>query len=144
MLKVGERIGFCVRDETGRSQIFRQQWMTEPETAVMNTWNTLGGTTSIGSGGQALRADLDIGRAFAALVYSNYLPPFNSIQDTINCDINDHGLVEIDITQWDSWKIYHIPILYHPEDNSSTEAEKYLYATMSKNGFVKTNGDYEI
>jgi hypothetical protein len=139
---MGERIGFCFRDETGRSQIFRQQWMTEPETAVKLTWNTLGGKP--GDGGQALRDDLGIDRAFAALVYSIYQEPFDSIHDYINCDINDHGLVEIDITQFDNWKVNHIPILYHPEDSSSTEAEKYLYATMSKNGFVKTNGDYEI
>ncbi len=154
---MGERIGFRVKDKDGVSAIFRQQFMSAPQEVVENTWNTLLSTRrftdkdythleqvilKVGDGSVALREDLDISRAFAALVYSNYEPPFNSIEQNIHCDINDHGLVEIDISDYKHWKVFHYDIDYHADadpSNELNENSKVLYAEMTEKGFVKVN-----
>ena len=151
---MGERIGYCVRDPNGRSPIFRKQWMIEPETVVKLTWDKLLTTMSfegdefkevkrnVGDGSIALREDLTKSRAFAALVNTIYSPPFDSIHTDINCDINDHGLIEIDVSEYNNWKIYHIPIPYNEDDK---EGDKVLYATMSEAGFKQYEDEsYEL
>lgn len=150
---MGERIGFRVKDKNGVSAIFRQQFMSAPQEVVENTWNTLLSHKTfvdkdysklqlvhgkVGDGMLALRNDLDIGRAFAALVYSNYEPPFNSIESDVNCDITDHGLVEIDVSDYKHWKVYHYEVDWHDNfDVPSTldEDSKTLYAEMTEKGY---------
>jgi len=129
---MGSRIGFCVRDANKRSGILRQQWASSIKEGTEKMWTTLGGNP--GDGGQAIRHDLDISRGFAALVYSIYQPPFNSIQDSTLCDIANNGLIEIDISDYKDWKIYHIKIGWKGEEEGKEE-KKTLIATMNKDGF---------
>lgn len=65
------------------------------------------GVIPVGDGFCALRYDLDFGRLASAMFNALYRPPFDSIETTINCDINDHGLFEIELIKWNEWKINH-------------------------------------
>ena len=151
---MGERIGFRIKDENNMSQIYRQQWMSDPSVVVTNTWNTLLTKKEYGheiktvkgkvdDGDVALRGDLDIGRAFAALVYSNYEPPFESIRNTIQCDINDHGLITIDITDYKNWVITQTEIDYDYEKGSS-EGETKIIGYMTERGYKEIVGYDEL
>lgn len=127
---MGSRIGFCTEDKSKeRSPIFRQQWKCSIEEAVSQMWKTLGGKPD--DGGQAIRDDLENGRAFAALVRSIYTPPFESIQLTTNCDISDNGLITIDITDYKHWIVYHEEV----EWETGKTFDKQPIAEMSINGF---------
>jgi hypothetical protein len=148
---MGERIGFRIKDGDKTSQIYRQQWMSDPNEVVTKTWNTLLSKRKynwkakpltfkielgkVDDGDIAIRQDLDIGRAFAALVYSNYEPPFESIRDTIQCDINDHGLITIDITNYKNWVITQTDINYDFESNISSEGETRIIGYMTEKGY---------
>jgi hypothetical protein len=155
---MGERIGFRIKDGDKTSQIYRQQWMSDPNEVVTKTWNTLLSKKKynweaepltfkielgkVDDGDVALRTDLDIGRAFAALVYSNYNPPFESIQEDIQCDINDHGLITIDITNYKNWVITQTEIDYNFEKNLSYEGETRIIGYMTEKGYEeKVNYD---
>ena len=129
---MGSRIGYCVKSERGRSPILRKQWAGSTEYGVTDMWKTLGGNP--GGGGQAIRADLDIGRGFAAMVSVFYDPPFNSVQMDTNCDISDNGLIEVDITLYDKWKVYHIEIGWD-DGEEGKEGKKTLIAEMNIRGF---------
>ncbi len=131
---MGERIGYRIRDKDGVSDILRKQWMEDPTIVTVRTWETLLAGEKVGSGMCALRDDLDTGRGFAALVYSNYNAPFDSIEKNVHCDITDHGLIEIDVSKYDNWKIFHIPISW--SENESREEGRYLIANMSERGYM--------
>ena len=130
--RMGERIGYRTRDKNGTSQIIRKQWMKNVKDVVTDTWNTLGGNPD--NGWQAIRNDLENDRAFAALVVSVYDPPFDSIHENTDCDISDHGLVEIDVTNYKDWKIYHIPVPWE-EGQKFDENNKTLYGNMNTKGW---------
>ena len=135
---MGERIGYRTRDKYGISQIIRKQWMKNVQEVVTGTWNTLGGNPD--NGMQAIRQDLGNDRAFAALVSNVYDPPFDSIHEDVNCDIVDHGLVEIDVTDYKNWQVYHYEIDWHNDFSKPStldEKSKTLYATMNGKGFKK-------
>lgn len=133
---MGERIGYRIRDKDGVSDILRKQWMEDPRLVTQNTWDMLLNGDKVGSGMCALRDDLEIGRGFAALVASNYNAPFDSIEKDIHCDISDHGLIEIDVSQYDNWKIYHIPVNW--DESGSSEEDRSLIAEMSDRGYMAT------
>lgn len=144
---MGERIGFNIKEGNETSQIYRQQWMSDPRQVVTKTWNTLLTTRryvngkykavkgKVDEGDVAIRSDLNIGRAFASLVYSNYQPPFESIQKNIQCDINDHGLITIDITDYKNWIITQTDIDYDFETNTSSEGETKIIGYMTEKGY---------
>jgi hypothetical protein len=148
---MGSRIGYCVKDKEGRSPIFRKQWASSIKEAVINMWNNLGGI--VDDGCQAIRSDLSKERGFASLCYSIYQPPFNSIEPDSNCDIGDNGLIEIDISNYKNWIIYHIEIgnydelrrkykdfeknykKYKTKVNWTKECKKTKIAQMNEKGF---------
>lgn len=148
---MGERIGFNIKVGSDKSQIYRQHWMRNPVLVVTKTWDTLLTTKryvngkfkkvkgEVDGGNVALRGDLDIGRAFAALVYSNYEPPFESIEKDIHCDINDHGLVTIDISDYKNWVITQTEIDYDYESGSS-EGETKVIGYMTEKGYEEIVG----
>ena len=124
---MGSRIGYCVRDKTERSPIFRKQWSSSISKGVEGMWIRLSDNKGLGDGGQAIRDDLDWGRAFASLVVSFWDRCFNSIESGTNCDISDNGLIEIDITNFKEWKIYHIKVDW----DDGIEGSKILIAEMN-------------
>ena len=131
---MGERIGYRTRDKNGTSQIIRKQWMKNVQEVVTETWNTLGGNPD--NGMQAIRNDLENDRAFAALVSVVYDPPFDSIHDNVQCDISDHGLVEIDVTDYKNWNIYHYEVDWDKDAGESlNEGSKKLYGRMNTKGW---------
>jgi hypothetical protein len=130
--------------------------MSDPRIVTTKTWNTLltkkdyvNGKFKtvkgkVDDGDVALRGDLDIGRAFAALIYSNYEPPFESIRNTIQCDINDHGLITIDITNYKNWVITQTDINYDFESNVSSEGETKIIGYMTERGYKEIVGYDEL
>ena len=148
---MGERVGFNIKQGNETSLIYRQQWMEDPKIVVSKTWDTLLTRQKyvdgkfqtvkgeVDQGDVALRGDLDIGRAFAALVYSNYEPPFESIEKDIHCDINDHGLVTIDISDYKNWVITQTEIDYDYESGSS-EGETKIIGYMTEKGYKEIVG----
>ena len=138
---MGSRGGFRTKDKSGKfSQILRQQRIGLVEEGVTEMWWLLGGKP--GDGGQAIRDDLDNGRAFAALVASFYKQPFNSIEDSTLCDISDNGLFTVDVSDFAKWKIIHTEIGWQGEDDGKQGTEK-LIATMSADGFEWVISDEE-
>jgi len=127
---VGSRIGYCVRKANKRSQIFRKQWKQSISFVVQNMWDLLSLKKKELGGMQAIRDDLGIERAFAALVVSAYTPPFDSIEEDTGCDITDNGLITIDISDYKDWKIYHSDVDFYGELVNET-----LIAKISVNGF---------
>lgn len=103
----------------------------------------------------AIRDDLNRSRGFAGLVATIYSAPYDSIHENTNCDIADNGLIEIDISDFNHWKIYHyevgnwskimqkyseFPFCGQPPDKSELSwsvlsEDKTLIAEMSKKGF---------
>jgi hypothetical protein len=131
MRNMGSRIGFRVIQKEDKSQIFRQQWNGGVEETIRNTWLTLSAGKTLLDGMQAIRDDLDIGRAFCALIASNYHAPFESIEKDTKCDISDNGLIEIDINDFKEWKVFH----YRVDWSSGNLSEKTHVAKMSSKGF---------
>ena len=116
---MGDRIGYRIRSGDETSAIMRKQWQDQSiEEITVGVAKTLIlsnvlGTDVIGSGLCALRGDLDVGRLAAALYHVVYEPPFDSIEtDPLTCDIDDNGLYEIEIVEWNHWNIRHYPINY--------------------------------
>jgi uncharacterized protein YjbK len=56
------------------------------------------------------------------------------VEFSTNCDISDNGLIEIDISKFDDWKIYQIEIAYE-EAEQGKEKARTLIAQMSAKGF---------
>jgi hypothetical protein len=62
-------------------------------------------------------ADRDIGRLTAALYHAVYGPPFDSIEtDPLGCDISDNGLYEIELVEWNYWKVWNHSIGWREDD----------------------------
>jgi len=150
---MGSRIGYCVESNKKRSSILRSQNpLGSIEVMVKKTWDTLLSKReysdnyntwkyvqgNIDDGNVALRDDLDIDRAFASLVYSNYEPPFTSIHENTGCDIHNNGLIIIDCTDYKNWVIYQTDVVFNYDD--STEPPKTIskkkIARMDSLGFV--------
>jgi len=118
-MDMGERAGYRARQGRITSPILRKQWFigdSEEELKdlvgkvalklVEDAW----GDPVINGGGVALRDDLDIGRLTAALYAALYEPPFDSIEFTVDCDIEDHGLYEIELVRWNLWSFNHYKV----------------------------------
>ena len=109
---MGDRAGYRVRENDVVSDIIRKQWkISSIEGVVTDVARTLltviGDGNDIGSGMSALRSDLDIGRLTAALYSVVYNPPFDSIEtDPFGCDICDNGIYEIELVEWNHWKVW--------------------------------------
>ena len=82
----------------------------------------------IGGGLVALRDDLRIGRLSMALLAELSSPQFDEVvePDDINCDINDHGIFEIDLITPFVWEINHYPVNWDKETGSSLGEKKCL------------------
>ena len=119
---MGSRIGYRVICNKNQSDILRQQWATGIEEGIQKMWNLLADGRKVYDGSKAIRDDLDIARGFASLVVAFYHAPFDSIEKDEDCDIDDNGLIVVDISQFDRWRIIHTPSGTH-------------IANMDKEGF---------
>jgi hypothetical protein len=137
---MGERAGYRVRQGNEVSNLLRKQWYvgddeTDINALVVGIAQTLMNSPyklahhdeTIGGGGVALRNDLNIGRMTSALYHTIYSPPFDSIENDINCDISDHGIYEIELVAWNKWKIWNIDVEWKP----LKEGKKKLLAEVS-------------
>ena len=132
---MGSRAGYMTQDKNGYSQIFRKQWACSIEELVTKMWATLSEGKEPGNGSQAIRNDLNNGRAFAALVICAYDKPFDSVEVDTHCDISDNGLFTIDVSDWKNWKVYNNSIGWE-ESEEGKLGESVLLAMMdSENGF---------
>jgi hypothetical protein len=121
--KMGERAGYRVVEITKggkriESWIARKQWYLGGSKVDLESWvrsiaETLmvapygGNECNINGGMVALRDDLNIGRLFASMVRVTLGDCFASLETTINCDIDDHGLYEVELKKWNLWDINH-------------------------------------
>jgi len=111
------------------SSYLRQQWGVTIKPDSIKIWileiaKTLGGSREIGSGLKALRHDLDCGRLFNALVSVTSEPPFDRITKEKPHDISNHGILEIEIVEWNYWQIRHIPVEWDAENGEKIVDEK--------------------
>ena len=119
---MGNRAGYRIREGDKVSHLIRKQWQYDDlrwvVTSVAQTLlQTCNGIGDVGDGSVALRHDLDIGRLTAALYSVAYEPPFDSIRtDPLTCDISDNGLHEIELVDWNHWKIWHYTIRWGDPD----------------------------
>ena len=74
-------------------------------------------SVNIGGGLVALRDDLGIGRLSMALLNALSEPPFDEVveADDYNCDINEHGIFEINMLTWDTWELNHYNLPYETD-----------------------------
>lgn len=109
---MGDRAGYRIKEGAEVSHLIRKQcqidgieWIvTNVAKTLLESYNDEG---IIGDGFVALRGDLDLGRLTAALYNTVYAPPFDSIEtDPLGCDISDNGLYEIELVEWNYWKIW--------------------------------------
>lgn len=146
---MGERAAYRV-SRNGKSMfMIRKQWYEgstheELRTLVTNVAQTLmkdkfglnPNTDSIliGGGAVALRNDLGVGRLSMALLLTMSEPPFDEIVegDNINCDINDHGIFEIELIAWDTWYLNHYPVEYGNEKNILGDKKHLATITFAK------------
>jgi len=115
MLKMGNRAGYRVRDGNKTSHILRKQWAIEDIGHVVKDvaqmlCTTVRGHDDINAGTVALRDDLHIGRLAAAMYSVLYRAPFDSIEVDINCDITNAGLYEIELVEWNFWKVWNYSV----------------------------------
>lgn len=137
---MGDRAGYRFVSKKEVSPIYRVQWMKSINGVVQNTWDTLCDGKPIDDGSCALRTDLGIGRAFAACIYSNYTPPFESIENITDCDISDEGLFEIDISNYKKWVVYHYDVSF---EDGKLSNKKEIGFIDGKINTVKFNLDGE-
>lgn len=65
-----------------------------------------------GSGLVSLRPqDFDYSRAVLSFYNALYTNPFDSLNRTVNCDIEDHGLFILKIEKWNEWKWLHCYVI---------------------------------
>jgi len=113
---MGDRAGYRIREGDKVSHLIRKQWKVDDiKMLVSDVVKTLltdyDGQGKIGDGSVALRDDLHIGRLTAALYHVVYEPPFDSIEtDPHRCDISDNGLYEIELVNWNYWKVHNYSI----------------------------------
>jgi hypothetical protein len=95
------------------------------------------GMANIGGGMISLRHDLSLGRLSMALLTAVASPPFDEVvePDDLNCDINDHGIYEIELIEWNKWYLNQYDVEYHRtwEDHGggSTLGPKRHLATIN-------------
>ena len=112
---MAERAGYRVkRGNWMRSDILRKALyiVDDMDLLVADVANTLANGHVIGSYQGALRNDLGIGRLTAALFSTMYDPPFDSIEFDDGDRIADCGLYEIELVEWNHWKVWHHEIDY--------------------------------
>lgn len=147
---MGERAAYRVKVGTKISPMMRKQWYVgsshddlrrfiykvakllvyyPPSNLYKNE------ESCIGDGCVALRDDLclDNGRVVAALFNAIYRPPFDSIEryDDVNCDIDDHGIFEIELCEWNVWNLNHYEVLWSYEKKCSRVGVQECLATIT-------------
>jgi hypothetical protein len=139
-----------------RSPILRQQWKSSIEMGVVKMWEWLSGKTP-SDGSSAIRDDLGVERATVAMVNAFASKPFDELYDigalkddgfNFNIDINDNGLIEIDITNHAEWDVFQRDIGEMTQcgetDWGSPSPHRKLMAVMSSKGFEWKKTDEEL
>jgi hypothetical protein len=145
--EMGSRIGWRVIKGEEKSDILRQQWKSSLSKGLEGMWANLSDGKPVGDGSGAIRDDLDCSRAFAALVAAVYSKPYNSIEKDINCDIDNNGLVEIDIEDFKCWKVYIQDLGVQTQIGDwdwGALGQRHLVAQMSPKGFEYLKTDEEM
>lgn len=97
----------------GKTKEAAELWKREkPEPAKIN------------DGSLALRYDLHYDRLFPAMIVALYQAPFNSIETDINCDINNHGIYEIELETWNHWKVNHYDVISTIVEGETKKGER--------------------
>jgi len=93
---MGDRVGYRIREDDKVSHLIRKQWKIDNIKMLVS----------------------DVaGRLTAALYHVVYNPPFDSIQtDPLSCDISDNGLYEIELVNWNYWKVHNYSIGWEGDD----------------------------
>jgi hypothetical protein len=61
---------------------------------------------------------LNLERLTAAMYRATYNPPFDTIENDLECDIHDHGLYELELLRWNWWAVNHYELSWaKPEAN---------------------------
>lgn len=102
--KDGE-IGVYLRKQNyaGRSKQDMRAW-------VKAVARNLSSGKEVGDGAQALRHDLNISRLNSALIRSLLDPPFDEVHKNKAPDISQNGIFEIEVVEWNRWKVNHVPV----------------------------------
>lgn len=140
---MGERAGYRVSSNGKSLFMLRKQWyegsshkeltdlIIKVASCLMTDQFSLGRPVLINDGTVALRDDLRIGRLSMALLSALSDPPFNEVveADDIHCDINDHGIYEIELVEWNKWYLNNYPVLY--ENKTDKLGKKIHLATIT-------------
>lgn len=147
---MGDKAGYRIRDGDEVSNLIRKQWQIEDiEDLVTNVAKTLlesyKGQNVIGDGGVALRNDLDIGRLTAALYHVVYEPPFDSIEtNPMSCDISDNGLYEIELVEWNHWKVFNYAFGWKDDDIDLFDACLIAEVTFTEGKSLSNGIKFEV
>lgn len=119
---MGDRAGYRIKEGDEVSNLIRKQCqfddikevVTEVAKTLLQGYND---EQTIGGGSVALRHDLNIGRLTAALYHVVYEPPFDRIEtNPVTCDISDNGLYEIELVEWNYWKVWNYEVGWRNDD----------------------------
>jgi hypothetical protein len=107
--------GTTVHSKMYVSPVIRKQWYLGGDKGDIENWvlriaTILCGRDNIDGGCSALRSDLDHRRFFIAMVHALAVPPFDSLETSLNCDCDEHGLYEIELNAWNCWTINHYEV----------------------------------
>ena len=152
---MGERAGYRV-SKNGKSMLMiRKQWFvgsnhTDLKGLVVEVANVLmtdkfglcGDSKSllIGGGAVALRNDLGVGRLSMALLNVLSEPPFDEVVegDDYHCDINDHGIYEIELIDWNKWELNNYPVKYANKTDALGEKKNLATVTFEEGKDLKS------
>jgi hypothetical protein len=140
---MGERAAYRVSSKGKSLFMLRKQWyegssyeelealVEKVASQLMSGRFSLGNKILIGDGSVALRDDLQIGRLSMAMLTALSDPPFNEVveADDIHCDINDHGIYEIELVEWNKWCLNNYPVEY--QNKTDVLGEKKHLATIT-------------
>lgn len=156
---MGERTAYRVKLENKEkreiSPYLRQQWGIHINKGGIEKWiekiaQYLCGTedATIGDGLSALRSDLavDTGRLFNAILNVTSNRRFNSIYRELPPDVSNHGVVEIEIVEWDEWHINHIPVKWDKDEGEEMledDIETIAKVEFEEGKTVEEGMDYE-
>ena len=147
---MGDRAGYRVKEGDEVSNLIRKQWqmddIKELVTDVAKTLlNEYDDEALIGGGHAALRNDLGIGRLSAALYHVVYEAPFDSIEtDPVKCDISDNGLYEIELVEWDYWKVWNYSIGWKDDDRALFDGQLIAEARFTEGKSLSDGMTYTL
>jgi hypothetical protein len=153
MGKMGERAAYKVSQDGKSMFMVRKQWylgsshkeltiLVKKIAEKLMTTRFESEKLTINCGSVALRQDLDINRLSMALVLTVGRDGFDEIvlADDLNCDINDHGVYEIDLIKWNIWEINQYDVPWEGPNKDKLGIKKHLATVTFKEGKTLEDG----